>query len=83
MVPWAIEPAMSCLQSRQSNEMDSVNRATFAAGPSEKRPLRETGTVFCLDFTRIQRAGLALKSHVSNQNADLRRHYLSFLPDTR
>ena len=34
---------MSCFQSRQSKEMDSVNCATSAAGPDAKRPLRETG----------------------------------------
>ena len=40
---WAMEPWMSCRQSRQSKEMDSVNWATSAAGPPAKRPLRETG----------------------------------------
>ena len=32
MVAWAFEPAMSCRQSRQSKETDSVNFATSAAG---------------------------------------------------
>src|SRR5260221_546532 len=43
IVAWATEPRMSCRQSRQSKEIDSVNRATSAAGPLENRPLRETG----------------------------------------
>src|SRR6266404_1398311 len=58
---------MSCRQSRQSNETDSVNCATFAAGPATKRPPRETGAVFFLDFTSSEAAEFALKSHVSNQ----------------
>src|SRR5208282_223411 len=37
---------MSCRQSRQSKEMDSVNSATSAAGPPANRPLRETGEIF-------------------------------------
>jgi hypothetical protein len=37
---------MSCGQSRQSKEMDSVNRATSASGPAANRPLRETGELF-------------------------------------
>src|SRR5215472_14545096 len=41
---------MSCRQRRQSNEIDSVKRATSAAGPPAKRPLRDTGEpVFMLD----------------------------------
>ena len=36
---------MSARQRRQSNEIDSVNCATSAAGPVAKRPLRETGEV--------------------------------------
>ena len=39
---------MSCFQSRQSKEMDSVNWATSAAGPLAKRPLRDTGDDFVL-----------------------------------
>ena len=37
---------MSCRHKRQSNEIDSENAATSAAGPPAKRPERETG----LDF---------------------------------
>ena len=39
----ARDPWMSCRHNRQSNETDSVNRATSAAGPPAKRPLRQTG----------------------------------------
>ena len=46
MAAWASEPRMSCRQSRQSKEMDSVNCATSAPGPRAKRPLRETGEIF-------------------------------------
>ena len=52
IVAWAIDPAMSCRQSRRSNEMDSVNCATAAAGPPVNRPLRETGEVFFMRFAR-------------------------------
>ena len=51
---------MSCRQSRRSNEMDSVNCATAAAGPPANRPLRETGEV-CFHALRsppnVRRAG--------------------------
>ena len=43
IVAWAIEPRMSWRHSRQSNEMDSVNRTTSASGPPANRLLRETG----------------------------------------
>ena len=43
---WAMEPRMSCRHNRQSNEIDSVNRATSAPGPPANRPLRETGAIF-------------------------------------
>ena len=39
----ARDPWMSCRHNRQSNETDSVNRATSAAGPPAKRSLRQTG----------------------------------------
>ena len=45
---------MSCRQSRRSNEMDSVNCATAAAGPPANRPLRETGEVFFMRFARAE-----------------------------
>ena len=45
---------MSCRQSRRSNEMDSVNCATSAAGPPANRPLRETGEVFFMRFARAE-----------------------------
>jgi hypothetical protein len=51
MVAWAFDPAMSCRQSRQSKETEAVYAATSAAGPPEKRPLRETGEV---SFTRFK-----------------------------
>ena len=54
IVAWAIDPAMSCRQSRQSKEMDSVNCATAAAGPPANRPLRETGEVFFMRFARVE-----------------------------
>jgi len=41
---------MSWRQRRLSNEMDSVNRATSAAGPPAKRPLRETGEALVMRF---------------------------------
>ncbi len=50
---WTSEPRMSCRQSRQSNEMDSVNCATSAAGPPANRPLRETGEIFFMRFDLI------------------------------
>ena len=45
---------MSWRHNRQSNEIDSVNRATSSAGPPEKRPLRDTGTLFLLRFKRAE-----------------------------
>src|SRR6185295_17111376 len=45
MAAWAFDPRMSCRQSFQSKEIDSVKLATSAAGASEKRPLRDTGTL--------------------------------------
>ena len=59
IVAWAIEPGMSCRQSRQSKEMDSVNCATSAAGPPANRPLRETGEVFFMRFAlaNVRRRG--------------------------
>jgi len=50
MVACATEPRMSCRHRRQSNEIDSVNCATSAAGPAAKRPLRETGVVLLVRF---------------------------------
>src|SRR2546422_10402033 len=43
IVACAMEPRMSCRHNRQSNEMDSVKRATSAPGAPRNRPLRETG----------------------------------------
>ena len=63
IVAWAIDPAISCRQSRQSNEMDSVNSATAAAGPPANRPLRETGVVFFMRFTRLECATKPRGSH--------------------
>jgi len=40
---------MSCRQSRQSKEMDSVNWATSAPGPLEKRELRDVGLTGMFD----------------------------------
>src|ERR1041385_5687983 len=56
-----MEPRMSCSHSRQSNEMDSVKRATSAAGPLANRPLRETG--FFLIFKRAECAVNSSESH--------------------
>ena len=56
-----MEPRMSCSHSRQSNEMDSVKRATSAAGPLANRPLRETG--FFLVFKRAECAMNKSESH--------------------
>src|SRR5271165_6663386 len=50
MAAWASEPWMSWRQRRQSKEMDSVNWATSAPGPLEKRPLRETGAALADGF---------------------------------
>jgi len=41
-----MEPRMSCRQSRQSKETDSVNCATSALISRAKRPLREMGDFF-------------------------------------
>src|SRR2546428_4854771 len=46
IVAWAMEPRMSWRHGRQSNEMDSVNRATSAPGSPRNLPLRESGELF-------------------------------------
>src|SRR5882762_4295070 len=50
MVAWATEPRISCAQSLQSKEIDSVKSATSSAGPEANLPLRETGELFFLRF---------------------------------
>src|SRR2546430_7649550 len=51
IVACAMEPRMSCRHNRQSNEIDSVKRATSAPGAPRNLPLRETGKlVFILPF---------------------------------
>ena len=63
----AIEPRMSCRHSRQSNEMDSVNRATSAPGPLANRPLRDTGDVFFMLTISPECAPNRVESHVSSR----------------
>ena len=48
-----MEPSRSSRQSRQSNETDSEKSATAREGPEEKRPLRETGALPFVFFTRF------------------------------
>src|SRR5438094_427846 len=63
IVAWAIEPRMSWRHSRQSNEMDSVNRTTSASGPPANRLLRETGALFFMRLTALESATVAPESH--------------------
>ena len=69
IVAWAIDPAMSCRQSRRSNEMDSVNSATAAAGPPAKRPLRDTGVVCFMRCARLECAPKRRGSHCQKQSS--------------
>ena len=72
IVAWAIDPAMSCRQSRRSKEMDSVNCATAAAGPPANRPLRETGVVFFMRFARLECATKRRGSHCQKKHCPRR-----------
>jgi hypothetical protein len=63
MVAWAIEPAMSCRQSRWSNDMDSVNCATAWLGPPANRPLRDMGELFFMRFNSAECATRRAGSH--------------------
>src|SRR6266700_2441880 len=65
-----MEPRRSCSQSRQSNETDSVNAATSAAGPPAKRPPRETGALCFVRFTRDEFAAGTRESHAGKAKTE-------------
>ena len=71
IVACAIDPAISCRQSRQSNEMDSLNLATLGAGPPEKRPLRDTGLDFDSIFKRCKLCAKNTKSHATKSKEQI------------
>src|SRR5437867_2564132 len=90
MAACAIDPRMSCSQSCQSKEMDSVNRAASAFGRVVKRPERETGAMFfCIDlvFIRCQEASTVQLDGLDAHDQDVKFAGLSAAPklnaDTR
>src|SRR5438045_1334657 len=58
-----MDPRMSYRHSRQSNETDSVKRATSAAGPASNRPLRQTGGVSFIAFNAAECASKNSECH--------------------
>src|SRR5256885_10180001 len=71
---------MSSPQSRQSNEIDSVNCATSSAGPAENRPLLETGELLLGRFKRGKSAMTGPESHV---RTEVRSYFADAAPETR
>jgi hypothetical protein len=64
---WAMEPRMSCRQSRQSKEMDSVNCATSAAGPRVKAAAAGDGRFLVLAHGQVLGARQAAQENVLMQ----------------
>src|ERR1041384_2528779 len=63
IVACAMEPRMSCCHRRQSNEIDSVNRAASAAGVPENRPPLEMGKGFFMRCYGEESVGNRIESH--------------------
>src|SRR5216117_3524426 len=73
IVAWAMEPRMSWRHSRQSNETDSVNRATSAPGSPRNLPLRESGELFFIPLFAPESARNTPESHAGKADTKLRR----------
>jgi methyl halide transferase len=71
---------MSCSQSRQSNEIDSVNFATAASGPPLNRPLRETGELLLILFRDSYGAGATCKDETARARRFSEVHFGHALP---
>src|SRR6266536_3206031 len=73
IVAWAMEPRMSWRHSRQSNETDSVNRATSAPRSPRNLPLRETGELFFMPLFASESVTNTPESHAGKADRKERR----------
>src|SRR5438128_7202872 len=76
IVACAMEPRMSWRHNRQSNEMDSVNRATLAPGSPRNLPLRESGELFFMPLFAPEFVRDRPESHAERRTGGSREAHL-------